>query len=327
MCFNRVGKIIARKETTSVEIIFHDSSMHKPIKFTDRNSYVIADLCDEAAVFANQSEGEISSQIHFFPISTWGGKNSAWTYQLPESENAIGLAISDKFVALSTSQQLVRVFLASGMQYHLFSLPGPVVTLCLQGNKLAVVYHQGTPIGESQNLAFQIVDLTFPPKRIFQDQLPLSASSTLSWVGFSTTQTLFTCDSFGVLRMFAGASPQSSQWIPVSVSASKFWVFGVAETKINCVVLGNENYPTINPSPIPDQLEMHAPLLHLDRESVQLEDQFLVQRNIASQKQQYTPDSDVSFRNEKIGLDTLLIQMIDVRLRDNIKSFTDRNER
>lgn len=83
----------------------------------------------------------------------------------------------------------------AGLQIGLRSLPGPVVTLCAQGNLLAVVWHSGFGLdtGES-HLEFAVFDVNYKTQ-ISNGQLPLSAGTELRWIGFSEQGQLSTWDS------------------------------------------------------------------------------------------------------------------------------------
>ena len=57
------------------------------------------------------------------------------------------MAICNGFVGVATSSYL-RIYTYTGIQYHLLSLPGPVVSMTGFDNLLAVVFHSSnSPIG------------------------------------------------------------------------------------------------------------------------------------------------------------------------------------
>lgn len=53
------------------------------------------------------------------------------------------LALGGDFLAVATNKRHVRVFSLSGIQKNLFCIPGPVVSMAAEGQKLILVYHQG----------------------------------------------------------------------------------------------------------------------------------------------------------------------------------------
>ena len=53
------------------------------------------------------------------------------------------LACSTLIVAVATSQNLLRVWSLSGIQWYMSSIPGPVVTMAAWQDHLAIVFHQG----------------------------------------------------------------------------------------------------------------------------------------------------------------------------------------
>ena len=131
----------------------------------------------------------------YHPFYSWG-TNSKWTTTLPEGEDAQGkknmlftkfkklaVGICHNFVGIATSSFL-RIFTYSGIQYHLLSLPGPVVTLAGNDSCLIVVYHASSAPVEN-HLRFMVFDCA-QKKVVMKDDLPISQRSTLKWLGFST---------------------------------------------------------------------------------------------------------------------------------------------
>ena len=52
--------------------------------------------------------------------------------------------MNSRFIAVATSIGLVRIFTVGGLQFHVFSIAGPVVTMSMCETQLMIVYHQAT---------------------------------------------------------------------------------------------------------------------------------------------------------------------------------------
>ena len=61
-----------------------------------------------------------------------------------------GLAVNSQFIAVATSLGFVRIFTVGGLQYHVFSIPGPVVALSMCETQVMIVYHQATGLYDYQ---------------------------------------------------------------------------------------------------------------------------------------------------------------------------------
>jgi len=75
----------------SVDIEFHDKTLHRPVHFTDHYGFSMAALGDRAAVFAShEQKNKAPSTIFFRPFESWAS-NGEWTMSFFEGEDARGL--------------------------------------------------------------------------------------------------------------------------------------------------------------------------------------------------------------------------------------------
>eukprot|EP01071_Lankesteria_metandrocarpae_P006751 Lankesteria_metandrocarpae@DN4470_c0_g1_i1.p1 len=80
-----------------------------------------------------------ASVLEFHTFAQWEcGSKSWWAKQLPEGESILCVAVGDEFVAVATTERLLRIFTASGMQLHLTVTNGQPVTLSASDNLLLV---------------------------------------------------------------------------------------------------------------------------------------------------------------------------------------------
>ena len=51
------------------------------------------------------------------------------------------IAINDKYVLVSTDMRYIRFFTIGGVQLHIISIPGPVVSTIGKGEIFMIIYH------------------------------------------------------------------------------------------------------------------------------------------------------------------------------------------
>lgn len=264
LAWNTTGVITTRDEDTfhSVEVEFSDASKHRTVRFNDHYAFSMAALGDHGAFFAaparTSGEGgaddDVPSTVFFRPFSGWA-HNSEWLAQLLPGEEAAAVAVGDKWAAVATSAQYVRVFRYSGLQVGVFAIPGPVVAVAGHGPLLAVAYHRGMPFAGRQCLGYCILDVTACEGEaghatstalaasLASGDLPLRQGVSLSWFAFSDHGMLVAQDSLG---LFQGALPLFGwQWAPILDTRSKIigrtagayhWPVAVRDNKLMCVI-------------------------------------------------------------------------------------------
>lgn len=79
------------------------------------------------------------SQLQCVHFSSWG-THKDWTIPLPNKESATAVAIGNRWIAVATSRQLLRLFTVGGVQKEVISVPGHVTTLAAWGPHLSIVY-------------------------------------------------------------------------------------------------------------------------------------------------------------------------------------------
>ena len=78
-------------------------------------------------------------------------------------------------------------------------------------NLIAIIYHSGIPLFDSQQLKCKIID-TKTYATLFDGQCPISHASELNWVGFSEEGMLITMDTNGVVN---GLNFKNWKWLPL----------------------------------------------------------------------------------------------------------------
>lgn len=283
LCYSMLGSITTMEHEgySHIEIDFHDTSSGPRVPaMTDYFGFTMASLNENGSVFANPCKGEKNmSTLMYRPFGTWAN-NSEWSMRF-EEEEVRAVALGTGWVAAITSCNFLRIFTEGGLQRHILSLDGPVVTAAGFKDELAVVTHASPPLpSNEQILEFRVFNIRSgtQPRR---GRLPLTPGSCLSWFGFSEEGHLSSFDSTGVLRVFT--NQYGGSWLPL-FSASKlkkseenYWVVGLNSSKLFCVICKSpDSFPEATPKPILSLLDLSFPLASSDLGSEILENEFIM---------------------------------------------------
>ncbi|GAB2289736.1 Protein ENHANCER OF LHP1 1 [Dionaea muscipula] len=305
LCYNMLGSITTVEHDTysHIEIDFHDTSLGPRVPpMTDYFGFTMASLNENGSVFANPRKGEKHlSTLMYRPFRSWAN-NSEWSMRF-EEEEVKAVALGTAWVAAVTSFNFLRIFTEGGLQRHVISLDGPVVTAAGFKDELVVVTHSSQPLPpNNQMLEFSVLNISngTQPSR---GHLPLSPGSTLAWFGFSEEGQLSSYDSKGVLRVYT--KQFGGSWLPLFSASSmkkpeeKYWVVGLNADKLFCVVCKNPDLcPKVTPKPVLTLLDLSIPLACSDLGADMLENEFIM-RNIHLWKIQKRIDEMMS-----VGMDT-----------------------
>ncbi|EOY22185.1 Transducin family protein / WD-40 repeat family protein isoform 1 [Theobroma cacao] len=292
LCYNMLGSIttIKHDEYSHIEIDFHDTSTGPRVPpMTDYYGFTMASLNENGSVFANPCKGEKNmSTLMYRPFSSWAN-NSEW-YMRFEGEEVKAVALGGTWVAAVTSLNFLRIYTDGGLQKHILSLNGPVVTAAGFKDELAIVTHISDCLpSNEQMLEFRIFNIS-KGTQPFKGHLPLTPGSYLTWFGFTEEGQLSSYDSKGVLRVFT--SQYGGNWLPL-FSASKerksgenYWVVGLNASKLFCIVCKNpDSFPQVLPKPVLTLLNLSFPLASSDLGEEALENEFMLNNLHLSQIQ------------------------------------------
>ncbi|CAN6578520.1 unnamed protein product [Malus baccata var. baccata] len=135
-----------------------------------------------------------------------------WSMRL-EGEEVKVVALGTAWVAAITSLNFLRIFTDSGLQKHVLSLDGPVVTASGFKDELAIVTHASDCLpSNEQMLEFRVLNITKGSEPL-RGRLPLTPGSHLTWFGFSEEGQLSSYDSKGAMRVFT--SQYGGSWLPL----------------------------------------------------------------------------------------------------------------
>ncbi|KAI3761259.1 hypothetical protein L1987_51671 [Smallanthus sonchifolius] len=304
LCYNMLGSITTMKhdEYSHIEIDFHDTGSGPRVPaMTDHFGFTMASLNENGSVFANPCKGEKNmSTLMYRPFKSWAN-NSEW-YMRFEEEEVRAVALGSSWVAAVTSLNFLRIFTEGGLQRHVVSLDGPVVTASGFGDELAVVTHSSPSLSSNeQMLKFEVFNVSNGTQPI-KGRLPLTPGSCLTWFGFSEEGQLSSFDSMGVLRVFT--NQYGGRWVPL-FSASKlkkkdenYWMVGLNSNKLFCILCkSHDKFPQAVPKPVLTLLDLSIPLASSDLGAENLESEFILSNMHLSQIQRRIQET------EALGLD------------------------
>lgn len=327
LCYNMLGSItsIEHDGYSHIEIDFHDTGSGPRVPaMTDYFGFTMASLNESGSVFANPCKGEKNmSTLMYRPFSSWAN-NSEWSMRF-EDEEVRAVALGNAWVAAVTNLNFLRIFTEGGLQRHVFSLDGPVLTASGSGDELVVVTHSSPRLPSNEQMlefrVFNICNGTLP----IQGKLPLTPGSSLTWFGFSEEGQLSSFDSKGVLRVFT--NQYGGSWLPL-FSASKlkkpeenYWVAGLNASKLFCIVCKSpDSFPQVIPKPVLTLLDLSFPVASSDLGADNLENEFIcnniqlcqIQRRIEemiASGQDTTSLDDEAF-NVEAALDRCILRLI-----------------
>ncbi|XP_053408161.1 WD repeat and HMG-box DNA-binding protein 1-like isoform X2 [Mercenaria mercenaria] len=280
MVWNSVGVVrqYNNDEENSIDIEFHDTSIHHAMHVMNNFNYTMADLSTEAVVLATEGDSDTSSKLTCMHFSSWDN-NKEWSISMPDDEEIQCVTLGEGWLAAATEARNLRLFSVAGVQKEIFALPGPVVCMSGHQNQLIVVYHRGMGIPGEQCLGVTLLDVREWKRDIHGEPLPLSSKSTLVWAGFSAEGTPFYMDSAGIIRMLGRNTGKT--WVQVANTrthakgkSDNYWIVGIHENpqQIRCIPCKGSRYPATLPRPAPVILPFQIPLCELNTEKSQYEE-------------------------------------------------------
>lgn len=194
---------------------------------------------------------------------------------MSDCEEITGIAAGDNFVAVATDAGFVRFFSTMGTQREVIVIPGPVVAMSAMSNNLAIAYHTATTCNK---FSLMIVSLTGPSLKSRTVELPLTAGSKLSWLGFSDMGSIIAHDSSGRVisysikrNLFYPICDMNNHVVGVS---DNFFIISVSERdqKIRATLCRGTSFPVTNPRPIVREVDYLMPFCYMESERSQLEE-------------------------------------------------------
>ncbi|KAK8731115.1 hypothetical protein OTU49_007806, partial [Cherax quadricarinatus] len=143
MLWNNVGIVrqYSSEDENSIDIEFHDTSVHHSLHFNNSVGHSMAALSTHALALACESSEDQPSKLVVHHFSGWG-TNKEWYVDLPE-EDIQAVCLGSGWLAVATDRRNLRIFSTSGIQRDILAIPGPVVCLAGFEDQIMLVYHGG----------------------------------------------------------------------------------------------------------------------------------------------------------------------------------------
>ncbi|EDV37970.1 uncharacterized protein Dana_GF11148 [Drosophila ananassae] len=278
MAWNDVGIVTGHVEPSgdgSIDVEFHDASLHHALHISNYNQHNLASLSSGALALASNE----SSKLVVIALAAAGNKE--WSLSLPDCESVEAIVATSHLVAVATSSSFLRIFSVMGTQREVLSIPGPVVALAGHEHCLMLVYHSSHPSQTQQHLAAMLVTINGLNLRLEHLPVALTPGRHLSWLGFSDTGSPSFADNMGLVQLYRKSS---NAWFPIcdtmkqsSSVSNNYFVVAVSERRqiIQAVLCRGTSYPMTNPKPMLHELRMQIPLCDIEVEKSELEDALL----------------------------------------------------
>ena len=281
MLWNHVGQVLSHAgDENSIIVEFHDVTDHPSLHIANVLNHEMASLSNTCLALGTK---ETPCRIVCIALSASGSKE--WTTTMPGVEEIQCIATSSSFVAVATDAGFVRFFTIMGTQREVIVVPGKIVTMAGNDNKLAVVYNNSSTSNKYSLMIINMVGLTMTSRTV---DVPLTINSKITWLGFSDMGSIIAYDSYGKMICY---NIKRSLWYPICdmtehvVGASdSFFIISVSEReqKIQAALCRGTSYPIlVNPRPIARELDFALPLCNMESEKSKLEDSLIRSANFA----------------------------------------------
>ena len=173
MVWNSVGIITQfnKEGDESIDIEFHNVSLHHTIHIKNQYGYTMGDVSKEAVVLASpgskhSSSGSEETEENDFEFVSATANSSThskltcillnscdntkeWNIEMPRKENIKCVCVSKVFVVCATSRRFVRVYYLAGTQKEIICLAGSPICIAAYDNRIFVAHSNGTNLDYS----------------------------------------------------------------------------------------------------------------------------------------------------------------------------------
>ena len=105
-----------------------------------------------------------------------------WTMNTENNEKIEMISLVEDFLAVGTSQRLIRLMSLSGIQQRIIRLQAPIVSMSAYQNQLWIVHYSTQGLLKEQAMSYKLLDLE--SDHFQTDPLPLIPKAKLIWMGF-----------------------------------------------------------------------------------------------------------------------------------------------
>ncbi|OJD26907.1 hypothetical protein ACJ73_01699 [Blastomyces percursus] len=273
LCLNLIGFVWTVNQEThhTVTVEFYDRERFRDFHFTDPFLYDKACLNEKGTLFSCQPSDDHAATIFYRPHETWTVR-ADWRTQLPEGESITAIALSNSYIAVSTSADYVRVYTLFGTPFRIYRQKSRSIT-CAAWRDYVLTVGNG-PVGSDgmTTLTYSIENVKRDEIYQNEDHVALPDSTELRSVFFSDTGDPYIYDSSGVLLVLEHWRDRGqARWVPVldtklmdrlsdGRKEETYWPVAVAQDTFHCIILkGGDQYPYF-PRPLLSEFEFKIPI-------------------------------------------------------------------
>ena len=188
LIWNNIGAITCYTE--QIQISFHDVSYHHSITIDNKtDKYILGDLSLSAVVLASSQTGKLLCILY----QSWDSNTREWTINTENNEKIEMIGLTEDFIAVGTSQRLIRLISLSGIQQRIIRLQGPILSFSAYQNQLWIVHYSTQGLPKEQAMSYTLLDLE--NDHFHTGPLPLIPKTKLIWMGFVSSSFLFSSHS------------------------------------------------------------------------------------------------------------------------------------
>nr|CAD2179563.1 unnamed protein product [Meloidogyne enterolobii] len=311
--FGIIKSLNDSNDESSIEINFHDSSVHHEIIMDNsRSKYVYGSIGADIIALASKKNSNGESVLFVNHVTCWDHDARQWTQTMDEGEQIEGLCIGKNFIAIATNLRFLRIFTSGGTQRFVFSIPGYFHTICAHESKLAVAYATGavlviTDDDYEHQLAVNVYEVNSlfgecAPSLEYTIPLAMSLYSKLQWLNFTNFGNLVSMDDECNIRIYLKAK---GVWFPVLLGMDLLknpdddyiWPIALCELPnayFRYFYCRNSKYPPVNKSSLPtNTTSLKIPFINPTSEKGKLEAELMtieLQRFIHQQSDLIRPE-------------------------------------
>lgn len=136
LIWNNIGAITCYSE--QIQISFHDVSYHHSITIDNKtDKYSLADLSLSSIILASSQTNKFLCILY----QSWDSNMREWTINTENNEKIEMISLAEDYIAIGTSNRLIRLMTLSGIQQRIIRLQGPIVSMSAYQNQFWIIHH------------------------------------------------------------------------------------------------------------------------------------------------------------------------------------------
>jgi chromosome transmission fidelity protein 4 len=323
MAWNSVGLITQfnKEGDESIDIEFHNVSLHHTIHIKNQYGYTMGALSTEAVILASSGQPKFDNDEnsdappdHDEFISATDTNTSThsklmcillnsndmtkeWSIDMLKREFIRCVAVSKLMIVCGTSRRFLRIYCLAGTQKEIICMSGTPVCVAVYDNRIFVAHsNSGT------NLDYSIFFIDDDSRETEHGQIALTDNNAkLEWLGFSDEGNPYYYDSNGYLFTKCLTVSKSNTWTPLSNlrttltrKTDNYWLVGVAERTqmLKVIMCRSSKYPQVLPRPNITMLAVQLPLTDADSDKTMLEQEYWKNRHFMLSLKNYNCSSN-----------------------------------